>query len=237
MSERFRAAVPIESVRRRLKRNILIGLVAVTVLLCCGAVVALNRLAYDEPLPSAEPTPPTGSATPAAPTATGPPGRTSGVAPAGDAPDVVGRRLSEAKVLLAGAGYTTKVLDATGQGRLVLEEQNWVVASQEPAAGAVVTLRVRKPTDGQGSESVTVGVVPDVLCKDLQNAQDALRSARYYNLHSEDATGRGRLQILDRDWVVVGQSEPPETSPAVTTRIVLRVVKFGEPTGESGCQS
>ncbi|MEV0129410.1 hypothetical protein AB0H83_13265 [Dactylosporangium sp. NPDC050688] len=58
-----------------------------------------------------------------------------------------------------------------------------------------------------------------------------------FNLHSGDATGRGRMQLLDHDRVVVAQSERASSSPDFTERIMPRVVKFGEPTGDSGCDS
>ena len=52
-----------------------------------------------------------------------------------------------------------------------------------------------------------------------------------------DGTGKGRLQILDRDWVVIAQSPAPGTKPDLLTRVVLTAVKYGEPTGRSGCAS
>jgi PASTA domain len=159
-------------------------------------------------------------------------------------PSLVGMRLPDARLKLAGPGFTqVNVTDATGQGRPVLEENNWIVAGQEPAAGqraavsTVITLQVRKPTDGVGAGEVTKGVVPAVICQDLQKAQDALRQAGFYNLRSEDGTGQGRFQAIDRNWLVVDQSVPGGTSPDPLTNIVLTVVKYGEPTGSSGCAS
>ncbi|MGN9914180.1 hypothetical protein ACTMTJ_42300 [Phytohabitans sp. LJ34] len=221
----------------RRKRNWWIALAVVTVLACCGGGLAVNRITYgDGGSADAEPSTAPASAprTPAPSTPAATPPSTSEGRPV---PDVVRKRLSEAKALLAGAGYTSvKVVDATGAERMVLEDNNWLVVSQETSTG-VVTLHVRKPTDGKGSTDTTVGVVPDVVCKELQAAQEALRSARFLNIRSHDATGKGRFQLIDRDWVVVAQSEPPETSPSLTTKIVLQVVKYGEPTGESGCES
>lgn len=220
----------------RRKRNWWVALAAVTALVCCGGVLAVNRLTYgDGDSPDAAPSlaPPTAApASSTSPAVSAPPTSDSKAVP-----DVVRRRLSEAKALLSGAGYTAvQVVDATGAERMILEENNWLVVEQE-SDGGVVTLRVRKPTDGKGSTDTTVGVVPDVVCKELQAAQEALRSARFFNVRSHDATGKGRRQLIDRDWVVVAQSEPARTSPTLTTKIVLEVVKYGEPTGESGCES
>ena len=45
---------------------------------------------------------------------------------------------------------------------------------------------------------------------------------------SEDATGRGRHQIVDRNWTVTGQSPPPGGTYPKSTRVVLKAVKDGE---------
>jgi beta-lactam-binding protein with PASTA domain len=159
-------------------------------------------------------------------------------------PDVTGLRLADAQTRLAAQGYpAVKPVDATGRGRPVLDPTNWIVQSQSPAAGTgdarsvAVTLRVRKPTDAAGAPDSTSGVVPDVVCLDLQHAQDALQAAGFVDLSSRDATGRDRLQVVDRNWVVIAQSVAAGGTPDRTTRILLSAVKFGEPTGASGCPS
>jgi hypothetical protein len=177
------------------------------------------------------------------------PARTSGPAETGAAgtlavPNVTGVHLDDAQEALKDAGFVSlRIEDATGQGRLVLNPDNWVVRSQQPGPGvrvdqhALVTLKVAKPSDGQGSTDTTLGTMPDVVCKDLQTAQDTLQSAGLFNLHSTDGTGAGRAQILDRNWVVIGQSVPVGATPGLDASITLTVVKFGEPTGDSGCPS
>jgi beta-lactam-binding protein with PASTA domain len=159
-------------------------------------------------------------------------------------PDVVGKRLSDAIQVLSAAGYSkVEQVDASEKGRPVLQPVNWIVRSQEPAGGspaaqdAAITLRVTKPTDDAGSTGTVPGVVPNVVCKDLQSAQDILQAAGFFNLRSEDASGRGRQQLIDRNWVVVDQSVASGNTPDRGTRITLSVVKFGEPTGDSGCRS
>lgn len=160
-----------------------------------------------------------------------------------EVPALIGRRLPEATAALKGRGLgkvTTK--DATGAGRTVIEPNNWLVKGQTPASGTRVVrdtqivLDVGKPTDGIGPTSVQVGIVPDVRCMELQAAQDTLQDAGFVLLFSDDALG-DRRQILDRDWVVVGQEPAPGRLALPTTRVTLTVVKYGEPTGESGCRS
>jgi hypothetical protein len=158
-------------------------------------------------------------------------------------PGVVGKRLTDAEAALSAAGFgTVKPVDSTDQHRAVLNAENWVVESQSPAAntradpGTTVTLSVRKPSDGAGGGAMD-GVVPNVVCKDLQTAQDTLQAAGFHLLGSADGTGQGRVQVIDRNWVVIRQSAAAGSRPGASTRIVLTAVKFGEPTGDSGCKS
>src|SRR4051812_33850575 len=45
--------------------------------------------------------------------------------------------------------------------------------------------------------------VPNVVGQNHQTAQDYLQSKGFYLLAEEDATGKGRLLIWDRNWQVV----------------------------------
>ena len=72
------------------------------------------------------------------------------------------------------------------------------------------------------------GVVPNTVCMDLRLARDKSHAAGYYNLRSQDATGRGRHPIIDRDWTVTGQSPPPGGRYPKSTRVVLKAVKDAE---------
>ena len=53
--------------------------------------------------------------------------------------------------------------------------------------------------------------MPNLIGHDLQGAQDAIQSltsdAVWYS-GSTDLTGKGRMQILDRDWVVCTSTPP-----------------------------
>jgi len=160
-----------------------------------------------------------------------------------EVPAVTGKRLPEATAALKSKGLANVTfVDASGAGRIVLEPNNWLVKAQNPAAGSRVTrgteitLDVAKPTDGIGPSAVQIGIVPGVVCMELQAAQDKLQEAGFLLLSSDDALG-DRRQILDRDWVVIGQSPGPGRLALPTTRVTLTVVKYGEPTGDSGCKS
>jgi hypothetical protein len=47
--------------------------------------------------------------------------------------------------------------------------------------------------------------LPNLVGKGLQYAQDSAQAAGFYSLRSHDALGRGRHQVLDRDWKVCFQ--------------------------------
>jgi beta-lactam-binding protein with PASTA domain len=159
-------------------------------------------------------------------------------------PAVVGDRLVDAERTLVAAGFKDiKRVDATGQDRTVVNPENWVVRAQDPAPGTrtgthtKITLRVAKPSDASAGGTAAPGIVPNVVCRDLQTAQDTLQAAGFGNLTSEDGTGQGRAQIIDRNWVVIRQSAPPGSRPDPVTRITLTAVKYGEPTGAASCPS
>lgn len=158
-------------------------------------------------------------------------------------PDVIGKRLPEADKILKDAGFTNiKLADQTGRGRIVIDKSNWIVAETDPAGYTdsvkkAITLKVRKPTDGQGSQTVENGVMPDVKCKDLQDAQDAIKKAGFHVVTPIDASGKKRSTFFARDWIVIAQSEAAGTQPTAFQKIELQVVRYGESTADSGCQS
>ena len=62
----------------------------------------------------------------------------------------------------------------------------------------------------------------------LQDTQDTIQLTGVFFSDSEDATGQDRLQILDANWYVVGQTPAPGT-PIDEGDALLSVVKYGEP--------
>ncbi len=73
--------------------------------------------------------------------------------------------------------------------------------------------------------------MPDVVCMDLQDAQNEIQDHGVFFSRSEDATGEGRRQILDRNWIVVDQ-EPEAGASIGEFEAVLYVVKDDE---DHGC--
>ena len=81
-----------------------------------------------------------------------------------------------------------------------------------------------------GGNSPEDFLMPNVLCMNLQEAQDEIQDHGVFFSRSQDASGQDRFQMNDSNWIVVDQS------PSVGTSIgegdaMLSVVKIGESTG------
>lgn len=73
-------------------------------------------------------------------------------------------------------------------------------------------------------------LMPDVVCFDLQAAQDEVQDHGVFFSRSEDASGDGRRQLWDRNWVVVDQDPAPGT-PIGEGDAIFYVLKDDEPHG------
>ncbi|WP_322760104.1 hypothetical protein [Frankia sp. Cr2] len=83
------------------------------------------------------------------------------------------------------------------------------------------------PRPGSVTSADATGTLPNLVGKGLQFAQDTAQAASFTTLTSHDALGRGRHQILDRDWQVCDQSPAAGTHP-VSTKVDFGVVKLEE---------
>lgn len=85
------------------------------------------------------------------------------------------------------------------------------------------------PTTAPPTTPPPASIMPDVVCMNLQAAQDHIQEVTdvFYS-RSEDATGQGRSQIVDSNWIVVGQT-PEAGTPIGEGDAVLSVVKTDEP--------
>lgn len=73
--------------------------------------------------------------------------------------------------------------------------------------------------------------MPDLIGKDLQSAHDAIQSLTHsavYYTDSTDLTGRDRMQVSDRHWMVCASTPPPGTTFTVDTEIDFGVVRIEE---------
>ncbi|WP_197285181.1 PASTA domain-containing protein [Sciscionella sediminilitoris] len=70
--------------------------------------------------------------------------------------------------------------------------------------------------------------MPDLRGQDLQSAQDAVQSLTgdsVFFTSSHDASGKGRHQILDRDWQVCTQNVAPGAALNAQSKIDFGVVR------------
>ncbi|MBP1160234.1 PASTA domain-containing protein [Rhodococcus sp. PvR099] len=96
-----------------------------------------------------------------------------------------------------------------------------------PPVQATTPAPVAPPAAAAAAAAPVVAVMPPVVCMNLQAAQDAIQAAGVFFSRSQDDSGKGRAQVLDRNWVVVGQT-PPAGSTVTEGEAVLSVVKEGE---------
>ena len=98
----------------------------------------------------------------------------------------------------------------------------------EPTGPPTVTVTATPSPTPTPTPTGASGVVPDVVGVNHQLAQDTMQAAGFFYLTEEDATGKGRLLINDRNWVVVSQLPTGGTRAPLTTKILLRSKKIGE---------
>ncbi|CAG6397602.1 exported hypothetical protein [Actinacidiphila cocklensis] len=79
------------------------------------------------------------------------------------------------------------------------------------------------------SASASATTVPSLVGLGLQTAQDTAQAAGFSNLTSHDASGDGRMQILDRNWKVCDQTPSAGDRADDDVKIDLGAVKLGEP--------
>ncbi|MFF8308983.1 PASTA domain-containing protein [Streptomyces lydicus] len=95
-----------------------------------------------------------------------------------------------------------------------------------PTGASKASATAGSPTRDDAAEGSTA-TLPNLVGKGLQSAQDAAQAAGFYGLDSHDALGRGRMQILDRDWKVCTQKPSPGNA-ATSVTVDLGAVKLSE---------
>lgn len=121
-----------------------------------------------------------------------------------------------ATLLVAGCGSGNETTTVTER---ISDSGKATTATTTPAATTTAADRARR--DGCIK-------VPNVVGKDHQLAQDTMQAAGLYFLDEKDATGKGRLLVLDRNWVDVRQAPRAGSCVAPDTRITLYAKKDHE---------
>ncbi|MET0235847.1 MAG: PASTA domain-containing protein [Kibdelosporangium sp.] len=79
-----------------------------------------------------------------------------------------------------------------------------------------------------GTKAPSGNIVPDVVGRNHQEAQDTLQAAGFYVLGEEDATGRDRTLVLDRNWVVIEQNPKGGTVLDTKHKVTLKSRKYDD---------
>ncbi len=119
--------------------------------------------------------------------------------------------------------------------------RHWGTAILAAAAGMLAVAcgsAGLSPSPATPSTSV-VKAVPDLVGKGLATAETDAQAAGFGNITTHDASGRGRIQILDRDWKVCSQTPSAGTSASTASPVGLGVVKLDEtcPAADQGTAS
>ena len=83
------------------------------------------------------------------------------------------------------------------------------VAPVNPAAPAAPVAPAEPVAPVEQAPAPVKVPMPDVVGMNLQDAQDLIQESGVFFSRSEDATGAGRLQVIDSNWTVVAQTPAP----------------------------
>jgi hypothetical protein len=102
-------------------------------------------------------------------------------------------------------------------------------------AKVTITGTPTQPEESEGASAASPAaeswIMPNEIGKSLQIAQDdlqALTGNPMFVSTSEDLTGQGRQQIMDRNWQVCSSTPPPGAPFTLQTNVVFGVVRDSE---------
>ncbi len=108
----------------------------------------------------------------------------------------------------------------------VTVEQAEAATPEQPPAQPEATPAA--PAGTSAEQPPELFVMPNLVGQNLQLAQDTLQSLGSYVHDQQDASGLGRIQVLDSNWVVCSQNPVAGTQTALETMVQLASVKIGE---------
>ncbi|OEJ34470.1 hypothetical protein [Streptomyces subrutilus] len=101
--------------------------------------------------------------------------------------------------------------------------------TRDPAGGApAASATASAPSTAPGASAPGTAILPDLVGKGLQAAQDEAQAAGFRTLKSHDALGRGRLQAMDRNWKVCSQEPRGGAAVSTDTSVDFGAVKLEE---------
>ncbi|MFC5720047.1 hypothetical protein ACFP1Z_07680 [Streptomyces gamaensis] len=163
-----------------------------------------------------------------------PPASADGKADTAHLPDVIGKRLPEARKAVEAAGFRRITPhDASGRDRAQVMTSNWKVCTQKPEAGkqdksqevalGVVKVSESCPAKDSGAPEKAGDTVPDLKGKSVKSAYESVGARK---VDAQDASGRGRHVLVGSNWQVCSQS--PRAGEKLGEKVVVRAVKYGE---------
>ena len=90
------------------------------------------------------------------------------------------------------------------------------------------TTAAAEPPPPPVTPAVKMCTVPSVVGMVHQDAQDTMQAAGLYRLREQDATGQGRVLVVDRNWTTTAQSVAAGQVVDCDTEVVLSAKKTGE---------
>lgn len=99
--------------------------------------------------------------------------------------------------------------------------------SEEPADEPVEQPSTEPVADDEPSADETF-TMPNLVGMNLQKAQDELQDLGSYVLSQDDATGKGRFQMSDRNWKVCSQDQEPGRVLSIAELVNVEAVKLDE---------
>ncbi|WP_235581542.1 PASTA domain-containing protein [Rhodococcus sp. Leaf278] len=131
-------------------------------------------------------------------------------------------------IVLAGCGSTDSAEPEVGtEVRTVTVEATTTTTPIAPTSVPRIVLPDSAVSETPAPEPVLVSM-PAVVCMNLQSAQNAIQAAGVFYSRSADASGEGRMQVNDSNWIVVAQ-DPPAGTLIGEGDALLSAVKIGEP--------
>jgi hypothetical protein len=128
--------------------------------------------------------------------------------------------------LIIASGATLAVVGACSAGGETAAPAPTVTVTETPTPTApiVVPPVVEPPAPTKQAQSSKI-TVPNGVGKNYQAAQDVWRAAGLTVLPAEDATGAGRLPVLDSGWVVLSQTPKAGTQVSDSDATITATVK------------
>lgn len=130
---------------------------------------------------------------------------------------------TRSRAVIAGAG-------TVGLLPLVLVGCSSGGTGSAPSTVTVTQTERPSPAEANTAQAAT-WTMPNLTGKTLQRAQDdlqALTGNPMFVSTSEDLTGQGRQQIMDRNWQVCSSTPPPGATFTSQTNVVFGVVRDSE---------